>query len=113
MSSLGLGALLVVVVLTLMPMDTLAYHYVDGPVEKSRVDDYHCPGLYCGRSEHNETHFSACGKCDRGWRVANNTHSICQECTENPTLHDWLFLAFHVVLVLILHWMAIDLTAMR
>jgi hypothetical protein len=45
--------------------------------------------------------------------VSNNTHSICQECTQSPFMYEWLFLAFHVVLVLVLHWMAIDLTAKR
>lgn len=90
-----------------------AYEYVDGPVQKNRVEDFHCPGLYCGRSEFNDTHYSGCGKCERGWRVSNNTHSICQECKQNPTMYDWLFLAFHAVLVLVLHWMAIDLTAKR
>lgn len=90
-----------------------AYDYEKGPVEKSKVERWRCPGLYCGRSEFNKTHYSGCGKCDRGWRVANNTHSICRECTETPPMYDWLFLAFHVVLVLVLHWMAVDLTAQR
>ena len=90
-----------------------SYHWVDGPVEKKSEKDWHCPGLYCGRSELNETHWSECGKCDRGWRVSNNTHSICKECSARPTIYDGLFLIFHVVLVLVLHWMAIDLTAKR
>ena len=88
------------------------YDWVDGPVAKDKVDDLHCPGLYCGRVE-RENDYSECGKCPRGWRVSNNTHSICVECDETPTIYDWLFLAFHLVLVLVLHWMAIDLTAKR
>ena len=70
----------------------------------------------------SDTTYSACGKCERGWRVykgnlnyvmSNQTSSICQECQEAPEIKDWLFLAFHVVLVACLHWMAIDLTAKR
>ena len=58
--------------------------------------------------------FSECGKCARGWRVSKNqTHSICEECSEQPKLYDRFFLIFHVVLVLVLHWMAIDLTAKK
>ena len=45
--------------------------------------------------------------------MSNQTSSICQECQEAPEIKDWLFLAFHVVLVACLHWMAIDLTAKR
>ena len=90
-----------------------AYSYIDGPVEMTKVEDWHCPGLYCGRSLLNETHYTACGKCLRGWRVSNNTHSICHECSTEPKSQEWLFLAFHVVLVLVLHWIAIDMTAMR
>ena len=87
------------------------YHWVDGPVEKTKIEDLHCPGLYCGRSVINETHYGQCGKCERGWRVANNT--ICVQCSETPEVKDWLFLAFHALLVLVLHLMAIDLTAKR
>ena len=102
--------------------DTIGYDWVDGPVEKSRELDLHCPGLFCGRTQINDTMYSACGKCERGWRVykgnlkhvmTNVTSSICQECREAPEIKDWLFLAFHVVLVACLHWMAIDLTAKR
>ena len=93
-----------------------AYHYIDGPVQKSsksQEKDFRCPGRYCGRSSLNDTHWSACGKCSRGWRVANNSYSICQECTDTPLVYDWLFLTFHALLVLVLHWMAIDMTAKR
>lgn len=102
--------------------ESTGYDWVDGPVKKSQVEDLHCPGLYCGRSEISDTTYSACGKCERGWRVykgnlnyvmSNQTSSICQECQEAPEIKDWLFLAFHVVLVACLHWMAIDLTAKR
>ena len=54
-----------------------------------------------------------CGKCDRGWRVSDNVKSHCEQCEDPPKLQEWLFLAFHVVLVLVLHWIAIDVTAMR
>ena len=92
-----------------------SYSWVDGPVEKRRTKDLHCPGLYCGRTDVKDdpSLYSECGKCPRGSRVSNNTHSICTVCDENPTIYDWLFLAFHMVLVLVLHWMAIDLTAKR
>ena len=119
-------------VLLIIPSAT-CYHWVDGPVAKNRTKDFHCPGLYCGRSDLNESFYSGkflnsarmylshtwiffpeCGKCARGWRVSKNqTHSICEECSEQPELYDRFFLIFHVVLVLVLHWMAIDLTAKK
>ena len=89
-----------------------AYSYIDGPVEKTKKNDWHCPGLYCGRSILNDTHYTSCGKCERGWRVFNITESICKKCTIKPKLQEWLFLAFHVVLVLVLHWIAIDMTGL-
>ena len=102
-----------VILLLCLTQVTIGYHWVDGPVKKTQVDDLHCPGLYCGRTDISDTHYSACGKCERGWRVSNNTLSICEKCEESPQIKDWLFLAFHVVLVSCLHWMAIDLTAKR
>lgn len=55
----------------------------------------------------------SCGKCPRGWRVSNNTHSICQECDESPSMYDWFYLAFHAILVLVLHFFFIDMYAPR
>lgn len=88
-----------------------AYDYVKGPTLVDEVAP--CPGLYCGRTRLNETHNSACGQCPRGWKVSNNTHSVCQECLEHPPLYDWFFLAFHFLLVLSLHWYFIDASAKR
>lgn len=83
-----------------------AYSYTKGPVRKGIVAP--CPGLYCGRVDLNETHNSECGQCWRGWKVNNNTHSLCEQCLESPSMYDWCFLAFHVIFVIVLHMMAID-----
>lgn len=101
-----------------------------------------CPGLYCGRSLYRAEgaeasgtspangsdsgqgdndddddeelyYYSGCGRCPRGWRIGNNTHSICEPCGDEPARNDWFFLAFHVVVVLVLHWVAVDHSARR
>ena len=85
---------------------TSSYTYIRGDVPNSIVAP--CPGLYCGRTQLNETHNSACSRCPRGWRVGNNTHSLCQRCEDAPDLYDAGFLSFHLVLVFVLHCIAID-----
>ena len=101
---------------------TWGYSYVKGPVSKEDFWDpaqdghFACPGLYCGRSDLNSTHYSNCGKCDRGFKVGkllNNSHSLCMKCDEKPEKNDWFFLAFHVVIVLVMQWAAIDYAARR
>ena len=82
--------------------------------EYSELGPFPCPGLYCGRTlDINESYYSKCGKCDRGWRVGNNTHSICEKCSGTPSKNDWFYLASHVIFVLVLHWVAIDFSAKR
>ena len=91
------------------------YHYVKGSTRKAGYDSdpLPCPGVYCGRKDLNETHYSGCGKCDRGWRVGNNTHSLCEKCNLVPEKNDWFFLAFHVITVLVMQLVAIDFAARR
>ena len=92
------------------------YSYEEGTITKEDYDalgPFPCPGLYCGRTLINDSYYSECGKCDRGWRVGNNTYSICEKCFGTPTKNDWFFLAFHVIFVLVLHWFAIDFSAKR
>jgi hypothetical protein len=91
---------------SLMLPSTSSYSYIRGPVSSKVVSP--CPGLYCGRSQINESHNSECGQCQRGWKVGNNTHSLCQKCDQAPEMYDWLFLAFHVIFVTVLHFIAID-----
>ena len=96
--------------------DVKSYSYEDRIIPKKEYDDlgpFPCPGLYCGRTLVNDSFYSKCGKCDRGWRVGDNTYSICKKCSETPTKNDWFFLAFHVIFVLVLHWVAIDFSARR
>lgn len=96
--------------------DVETYSYENRIISKEEYDllgPYPCPGLYCGRSLVNNSFYSECGKCDRGWRVSNNTHSICEKCTGTPIKNDWFFLAFHVILVIVLHWGFIDFSARR
>ena len=95
---------------------TESYTYEDRIIPKEeyeRLGPFPCPGLYCGRTLINDSYYTNCGKCDRGWRVGNNTHSICEECLGTPNKNDWFFLAFHVIFVLVLHWVAIDFSARR
>lgn len=98
-------------VMTVLPFCAQAYEYHRGPVERHVRAP--CPGLYCGRRPLNETHVTGCGQCPRGWRVANNSHSLCEKCEDTPNLNEWLFMTFHGLFVLILHWMAIDFTTKR
>ena len=58
-----------------------------------------CPGIYCGRrltETENGTIWSSCGSCPRGSRV-NGTWA-CVECHGSPTLYDWMYLTFMVLL---------------
>ena len=43
--------------LLLLPAIVLSYEYERGPVPKAE-GPFPCPGLYCGRSEINETYLS-------------------------------------------------------
>ena len=85
--------------------------------ENEKLGPFPCPGLYCGRTLVNNTYYSKCGKCDRGWRVGDKSDkrwgSVCEKCSGTPTKNDWFFLAFHVIFVLVLHWVAIDFAAKR
>ena len=93
------------------------YSYENRIISKKEYNElgpFPCPGLYCGRTlDINESYYSKCGKCDRGWRVGNNTHSICEKCSGTPSKNDWFYLASHVIFVLVLHWVAIDFSAKR
>ena len=106
----------VIILLFVMNKNAEGYSYEDRIIPKQEYDDlgpYPCPGLYCGRTLVNDSFYSKCGKCNRGWRVGNNTYSICEKCSGTPTKNDWFFLAFHVIFVLVLHWVAIDFSARR
>ena len=108
--------LTIVICLCYLIEDVKCYSYEDRIIPKKEYDDlgpFPCPGLYCGRTLVNDSFYSKCGKCDRGWRVGDNTHSICEKCSGTPTKNDWFFLAFHVIFVLVLHWVAIDFSARR
>lgn len=71
-----------------------------------------CPGLFCGRQFINNTTWSECGACPRGFRVdANSKDSQCAPCEKLPSTYDLLYLGFMFILPLILHWFFIDLAA--
>lgn len=56
--------------------------------------------------------YSACGPCERGWRVINpGKSSVCQKCEDPIALYDQLYLGFIVLFTLLAHWVAIDFTA--
>ncbi|XP_050315740.1 JNK1/MAPK8-associated membrane protein [Anthonomus grandis grandis] len=71
-----------------------------------------CPGWYCGRILQDNGELSDCGSCSRGFR-RNDTTFICEPCLGSPSLYDWLYLGFMVLMVLILHWFFIDMVSMR
>ncbi|KAL4706343.1 hypothetical protein ACJJTC_016637 [Scirpophaga incertulas] len=68
-----------------------------------------CPGLYCGRTEREDLSWSECGACPRGYRT--NSSSYCMPCDDDPTLYDWQYLGFMVLLPLVLHWFFIDMVS--
>lgn len=70
-----------------------------------------CPGLYCGRELLPDGNWSDCGACPRGFRA--NATSICVSCEDEPMLYDWFYLGFVALLVLLLHWVCIDIISMR
>ncbi|XP_023022504.2 JNK1/MAPK8-associated membrane protein isoform X2 [Leptinotarsa decemlineata] len=70
-----------------------------------------CPGLYCGRVLLPDGSLSDCGPCPRGYR--RNESFVCVECSDIPSLYDWLYLGFMVLLVLVLHWFFIDMVSVR
>ncbi|XP_074663001.1 JNK1/MAPK8-associated membrane protein-like [Tubulanus polymorphus] len=67
-----------------------------------------CPGLYCGRTVLQDGNTSDCGACARGSRP--NEFSICKPCDGEPSFYDWLYLGFHVIAAMVLHWFFIDFT---
>ncbi|XP_053613323.1 JNK1/MAPK8-associated membrane protein [Plodia interpunctella] len=68
-----------------------------------------CPGLFCGRTELEDGSWSDCGACPRGFRT--NASSYCTPCADEPSLYDWQYLGFMVLLPLVLHWFFIDVVA--
>ncbi|KAG5889412.1 hypothetical protein JTB14_018286 [Gonioctena quinquepunctata] len=71
----------------------------------------YCPGLYCGRVVSPNGQTGDCGPCPLGYR--RNDSFICVECTDSPSLYDWLYLGCIVILVLVLHWFFIDMVSVR
>ena len=89
-----------------------AYQWTDGPSDSPDP----CPGLYCGRTDlgpHTDgPRYTACGPCQRGWRVVDPARSsVCQQCEEPPSRYDCLYLGFIILFTLMAHWIAIDFTA--
>uniref|UniRef100_A0A915J1W0 JNK1/MAPK8-associated membrane protein n=1 Tax=Romanomermis culicivorax TaxID=13658 RepID=A0A915J1W0_ROMCU len=72
-----------------------------------------CPGRYCGRlaSAPGDNYsivpgllfdISDCTGCPRGYRV-DTVSGFCVECTTLPSLYDFLYLGFMVILPLLLN----------
>lgn len=63
--------------------------------------------VFCGRS------CGQCASCQWGWSAnpphppGNITQLTCQPCRNAFTVYDWLFVAFHVLCALLLHYQAI------
>lgn len=59
-----------------------------------------CPGYYCGRqliaNDENGTVWGPCGACPRSYRV--NTSWACSECTDSPSVYDWMYISFMALL---------------
>lgn len=68
-----------------------------------------CPGLYCGRTQLEDASWGECGACPRGYRT--NASSYCMPCTDEPSLYDWQYLGFMVLIPMVLHWFFIDMVA--
>nr|CAG4647318.1 EOG090X0BGA [Megafenestra aurita]SVE92591.1 EOG090X0BGA [Megafenestra aurita] len=86
----------------------LGYYYEKGAVYTLTK----CPGYYCGRhliEYGNETKWSACGSCPRGSRV--NSSWACTDCNNSPSIYDWMYLLFMVLLGLLTQWYSIDIIA--
>jgi hypothetical protein len=90
---------------------------IKGPVQTLTK----CPGYYCGRhqipgflfsnificvetlklelyfylAENGTSIWSSCGSCPRGSRV--NSTWACSDCNSSPTVYDWMYLCFMVV----------------
>jgi len=86
------------------------YNWIDGEAATPAL----CPGKYCGRIQLEQGNFSACGACPRGYHVAEPMQSSeCVECTEEPQLYDYLYLAFIFLITLLSHWVSVDFAAKR
>ena len=100
-----------VVLLLLLPL-TSGYNWTDGPSDSPLP----CPGQYCGRTDLGDLspgpRYSACGPCERGWRVMEpGRSSVCQKCEDPPSRYDCRYLGFIILFPLMAHWIAIDFTA--
>jgi len=94
---------------------SVSYSWVKGGTNDKTA---RCPGVYCGRTNITDNSstfkYSACGQCERGYRVEDPTKSsICQKCENEPELYDWLYLGFVILFALVAHWVCIDFTAKR
>ncbi|KAI1302411.1 JNK1/MAPK8-associated membrane protein [Halotydeus destructor] len=78
-----------------------------------------CPGLYCGRALLLNGSFGACGRCPDGYRSASSYHqpnsqiSECILCEDTLNLHDWLYLLFMSLTLLVFEWYIIDYSVKR
>lgn len=71
-----------------------------------------CPGSYCGRMLINETTYSDCGACERGYiRNISDSKSACVKCNSNLDNYELLFLAFNCIVPLLIHLFLIDFTS--
>lgn len=72
-----------------------------------------CPGMYCGRMPFGNDTFSDCGACERGWK--RNFRGICEPCelklSNSSMNYDLLFLAFSLIVPILIHSFLIDYTA--
>ena len=68
---------------------------------------------FCGRkvcSEDNSTSLQECGPCPWGWQnttINLSECSICQPCSDQVDLYDWLFFVFIMIAVYGIHFQAI------
>lgn len=84
------------------------------PIPEFATNASTCPGLYCGRvalpndtnEEGEQYRYSSCGPCPRG--QFSDHISICKPCKDIPSLYDWLYLGFMVIISLTLHFFSID-----
>ncbi|XP_053213109.1 JNK1/MAPK8-associated membrane protein-like [Panonychus citri] len=82
-----------------------------------------CPGIYCGRVIFDNETISQCMSCPSGTRSSTSypftpsteikVPSQCIECSETLGAHDWFYLGFMALILLIMEWYIIDYSIRR
>ncbi|XP_074595530.1 JNK1/MAPK8-associated membrane protein [Brevipalpus obovatus] len=81
-----------------------------------------CPGLYCGRIKLDNGSYSSCGPCPTGYRSEtsypyfpsiDDAVSLCLKCSASFDVHEWLYLGFMALVLLVIELYIIDYSIRR